>query len=92
MTTKSRGSGSTSAAIHRSKRRAIVKGIVAGLTGRTRTLYYRLRHNARVLGRVLVHDASPAGFTLELITPREADEPEMLGNRTVLYWPPGVSA
>jgi hypothetical protein len=43
---------------------------------------------------VLVYDPAPAGYDWEmlLITPREADEPEVLGRRIVLYWPPGISA
>jgi hypothetical protein len=94
MTNKSRDSGSTSAAIPHSKRRAIVKSIVAGFGRQQMTDYRRLRRNARIMGRVLVYDPAPAGYDWEmlLITPREADEPEMLGRRIVLYWPPGVSA
>lgn len=76
----------------KSNRRETVKRIVAGFDRRQMTDYRRLRRNARIMGRVLVHDSDPNGWELELITPREADEPEMLGRRIVLYWPPGVSA
>lgn len=75
-------------------RRETVKRIVAGFDRRTMADYRRLRRSARCLGRVLVYDPAPAGYDWEmlLITPREADEPEVLGRRIVLYWPPGVSA
>lgn len=77
-----------------SKRPEIVKRLVAGFDRRQKADYYRLRASARKLGRVLVYDPDPWGPAWEmlLISPREADEPEQLGRRIVLYWPPGVSA
>ena len=79
-----------------SNRRETAKRIVSGFDRRTMQDYRRLRKSARALGRVLVYDPAPAGYDddweMLLITPREADEPEVLGRRIVLYWPPGVSA
>jgi hypothetical protein len=49
--------------------------------------YRILRRNARKLGRVLVHDADPIGWTLELIHFADADSPAMLGRRIILYDP-----
>lgn len=67
MMNKSKDWSSTSSAIPRSKRRAIVKGIVADFDHRTTQDYRRLRRNARLLGRVLVYDPAPVGYDWEML-------------------------
>jgi len=67
-------------------------GIIAGTDRRQKAAYRKLKANARKLGRVLVYDHEPAEWTLELITPAEADDPVLLHGRAVLFDPRNENA
>jgi hypothetical protein len=61
--------------------------IVATLDRRMQAAHRKLRHNADVLGRVLVYDAAGSYKELTLLYPAEADDPILLRERVVLYDP-----
>ena len=63
------------------------KEIRATFTREMRKSYRTLRRNARKLGCVLVYDADPDGWELALIYPSEADKPDWMHNRTILFDP-----
>jgi hypothetical protein len=63
------------------------KAIRATFTREMRKSYRTLRRNARKLGRVLIYNADPDGWELALIDPREADDPNWMHNRTILFDP-----
>lgn len=61
--------------------------IIATLSKSLQAAYRKLRQNADILGRVLVYDARGEYQELVLIGYTEADDPNILGNRTVIYDP-----